>query len=143
MSRLLKVSILSTFAIVSASVMAADTSSSQEMDTVQVVNASSAKYWVAPDEFVYLGGSYPLNNGSNLKFRKVGNNNFFVSITGMPETEVFAQSGTRFVAKDQSVQISFAVHDSGFATDLTVEYRPPNSVAQTSNPSGFIVARNN
>jgi hypothetical protein len=143
MSRLLKASVLSSLALACACVMAADTPSSQDMDTVRVVNATSAKYWVSPDEFVYLGGSYPLSNGSDLKFRKVGNNNFFVSITGMPETEVFAQSGTRFVAKDKSVQISFEVHDSGFATDLTVEYRPTNGVAQTNNPSGFIVARNN
>jgi hypothetical protein len=143
MSTLLKASVLSTFALACTCAMAADTPSNQDMDTVQVISATSAKYWVAPDEFMYLGGSYPLNNGSDLKFRKVGNNNFFVSITGMPEIQVFAQSGTRFVAKDKSVQMSFDVHDSGFATDLTVEYRPPNSVAQTSNPSGYIVARSN
>jgi hypothetical protein len=140
MSALLKTIVLSTFAIAATGVLAADTK--QSVDTVQVVSASNAKYWVAPDEFMYLGGSYPLNNGSSLQFRKAGSNHFFVSISGMPETEVYAQSATRFVAKDKSVQLSFAVHESGLATDLTVQYRLPNSVAQTSNPSDYIVASN-
>ena len=143
MSTLMKAIVLGTFSLAATCAMAAEPPAADAMETINVVTVTPPKYQVSPDEFMYLGGTYAFNNGAVLKFSKAGLNRYIVSLTGLPDTEVFAVSGNRFVARDKTINMVFAPHDSGFATHLTVQYKNPNPVAQNGVAAPeYIVASN-
>lgn len=143
MSTLIKAIILGTFSLAATCAMAAEPLAAQGMETINVVTVTTPKYRVSQDEFMYLGGTYAFDNGAILKFNKAGLNRYVVSLTGLPDTEVFALSGNRFVARDKSINMVFAPHDSGFATHLTVQYKNPNPVTHHGEAAPeYIVASN-
>ncbi|MBC3875822.1 hypothetical protein [Undibacterium flavidum] len=147
MSTLLQATVFSVFSCAATCAVtcafAAETPAAQNPETDNVVTITSPKYRVAPDEFMYLGGTYALDNGAVLKFSRLGLSRFMVSLTGMPDTEVHALSENRFVAKDKSINMVFAPHGSGYDTRITVQYRPANAVAQQGEAEPkYIVAAN-
>ncbi len=144
MSPFIKAIVLSAFSLTATCALAAEPAADQALETINVVTVTTPKYQVSPDEFMYLGGTYAFNNGAVLKFRQAGLNRYVVSLTGLPDTEVIALSGNRFAARDKSINMVFAPHDSGFDTQLTVQYKNPNSVAQqgAAAPEYIVVASN-
>ena len=130
MSTLLKAIALSAFTFTAICAMAAEPPADPSLETINVVTVTSAKYRITPDEFLYLAGTYGFDNGAVLKFRQTGLNQYTVSLTGLPDTEVHALSGNRFAAKDKSIHMVFAPHGNGSDTQVTVQYKNPNAVAQ-------------
>ncbi|MEN9868487.1 MAG: hypothetical protein RL748_4077 [Pseudomonadota bacterium] len=129
--------------LATAFAVAADKSAIQEMEPVNVVTVTTPRYQVGADEFLYLGGTYALDNGAVLKFGK-SSNRFFASVAGRPDTEVFALNANRFASRDKSIQMTFTPHDSGLSTHVTVQYTH-NSVAASdaqATPAQYIVASN-
>jgi hypothetical protein len=112
------------------------------MEAQNVVTVTSPRYQLGADEFMYLGGSYGLDNGTTLNFVKSGINHFFVTVGDLPRTEVFAVSGNRFVARDRSIQMVFEPHESGMATNITVQYAINRVGLSGAVSTEFMVAKN-
>ena len=88
---------------------------------MQVEFVPRASYYVTPEEFIDLGGSYALDNGAHMKFTR-HQNKYFAEVDGVEQTEVFPVAQNVFVAKDNKIKMAFQPDDSGFTTYVTMRY---------------------
>ncbi len=121
-------SLLSGLALVSsasaAPVIATSAAAVTPSASMQIENIPHTKYYLAPDEFLYIGGAYTLDNGATLRITKV-QNRYMADVAGQPETEVMPVATNMFVSKDDKLRMVFQPDDSGFGTDVTVRYQTP------------------
>ena len=121
---------------------AADQQAPLDLSPENVVTVTSRHYVVGQDDFIYLGGTYGLDNGATLQFTKFGNTRFFATVGGLPQTEVFAVAENRFVARDKSIQMVFNPHDSGMATNVTIQYASPRMTQAGAMVVEYLIAKN-
>lgn len=122
--------------------IAADQQAPLDLAPENVVTVTNRHYVVSADDFNYLGGTYGLDNGATLQFSKFGNNRFFATVGGLPQTEVFAVAENRFVARDKSIQMVFNPHDSGMLTNVTVQYASPRMSQAGAPVIKYLIAKN-
>jgi hypothetical protein len=143
MSKLLIVALLGSLSLSVNDAVAAKSQVDQTAENPKVVTVTGPKYWVGADEFLYLGGTYILDNGATLKLSRSNNSRFFIDLTGLPKTEVFAMSENRFVANNEMIRLTFQPHDSGFETKLTVRYVLKEKLGQTGETIERVVIASN
>ncbi len=122
--------------------IAADQQAQLDLNPENVVTVTSRHYVINGDDFIYLGGTYGLDNGATLRFSKFGSNRYFASVGDLPQTEVFAVAENRFVARDKSIQMVFKPHDSGMSTGVTVQYANPRMTQAGMPVLEYLIAKN-
>jgi hypothetical protein len=142
MSKLMIVTVLASLILPVSHAVATEHQAAQEMDNTNVVTVTGPKYRVGPDEFLTIGGTYLLDNGATLKFSRK-QNRFYVDLTGLPKTEVFAMAENRFVAKSDSMRLAFQPHESGFETKLTVRYVINETLGMTDESIQRVIVASN
>lgn len=142
MTTLSKFAAFAGFSLAAFCAVAADQQAPLDLSPENVVTVTNRHYVINTDDFIYLGGTYALDNGTTLQFTKFGNNRFFATVGGLPQTEVFAVAENRFVARDKSIQMVFNPHDSGMATNVTVQYANPRMAKAGTPVVEYLIARN-
>ncbi len=94
-------------------------------NTVTVQAKTLHRVVIAPDEFREIGGHYELEDGKAIDITQV-QNRFYAEIPGLGKTEIIPTSNTRFVSKDNAVQIMFQTSANGYPTKLQASYAVAN-----------------
>jgi hypothetical protein len=81
------------------------------------------KMYVAPEELAAIVGRYNTDNGAILTISKL-QNRIYIETEGLPKTELTPFQKNEFIAKYSEVRMKILPNETGFATNVLVQYTP-------------------
>ena len=86
-------------------------------------NAIQKKIYFAPEELNGIVGRYTTNKGEILTVSKV-QNRIYIETDSLPKTELTPVQQNEFMAKYNDVKMKVLPNETGFATNVIVQYAP-------------------
>ena len=81
------------------------------------------KMYLAPEELASIVGRYNTDNGETLTISKL-QNRIFIETKNLPKTELTPLQQNEFVAKYNDVKMKVLPNETGFSTNVMVQYTP-------------------